>query len=500
MHRFEKILLWILRLGLILTLFTPLVYHNGFFFPYIIPRAVYFQIITEILFAGAITLIAFFPNHRPRWTHLSLAIFVYLAIAGVTTLTSVDPSKSFIGTIERSFGFFQLLHFGMLFFAASITLKKPSEWNAILGISLGISLYAALDLFIPMMTTSVARPPTVAGNPIFLAAYLIFHLFFATHFFTQTRKKWLRIFLGLLVVIFAATILSSGVRGAFVGLSAAIVFLLGYFAWQQRRFRRSLIATLLVLITAYALIFLNRGEFFVKNNFVLSRITNFSLQETTTRARFAMWKIALSGFRERPLVGWGRENYSITFNTHFDPSFDKANVSEGWEDRTHNIFLEELVNGGILGLAAYLFLLTATFFALRQRPILISLLIGYIVQNLFGVDNLNEHLPFFLLLAYANFLSLPAKPPGNEGLFSNQKNPLLSACISIVSLMVITVSSIFFTVSPALSNNALRNATVDFAHADRTPFQINYEKGKQYARYFPSLQLDFYPCRLSTPK
>lgn len=489
MRRFENILLWTLRLGLAAALFSPLIYSTNYFFPYIVPRAFYFQIITEILFAATVTLIAFFPQHRPRWNVLTVSLAIYLGIALLTTLTSADVAKSFIGTIERSFGSFQLLHFGMLFFAAIITLKNQRHWNAFFGLSLGVALYAALGLLIPVITTtSTTLPPTVAGNPIFLAAYLIFHLFFAAHLLQQTKKRWLKIPLYALIAIFAAAIFTSGVRGAFIGLSAAVGFLLIFNAWQWKRFRVALIGTLLILIAAYGLLFINRDQPFVKNNFVLSRITDFSLQDSTTKARFAMWKMALKGFQERPFFGWGRENYSLVFNAHYNPSFDDANVSEGWEDRTHNIFLEELTYGGIIGLLSYILLLTAAFFVLRNNLVLCALLIGYIVQNLFGVDNLNAYLPFFMFLAYSDFQlkRLHPQPPLQH---SPQKS-LSALGISAAGLFAVLFAFYFFTWKPAAAIRNFRSATIALAGNNIPEFKTQYQKGKDAASYFPYLRLE----------
>ena len=98
----------------------------------------------------------------------------------------------------------------------------------------------------------------------------------------------------------------------------------------------------------------------------------------------------------------GKENYSLVFNLYFNQSFSDAKVAEIWEDRTHNVFIDELINGGIIELLAYLSLLTVIFVYVRKNPLFIGLLIAYTVQNLFGVDTLNSYLPFFLFLAMLN--------------------------------------------------------------------------------------------------
>lgn len=487
MRRFENILLWTLRLGLAAALFSPLIYSSSYFFPYIVPRAFYFQIITEILFAATVTLIAFFPQHRPRWNILTVSLAIYLGIALLTTLTSADTAKSFIGTIERSFGSFQLIHFGMLFFTAIVALKTQLHWNIFFGLSLGIALYAALDLLIPVMTNATSLPPTIAGNPIFLAAYLIFHCFFAAHLFQQIKERWLKILLGMLIVIFISAILASGVRGAFIGLSAAIGFLFIAHAWKLKQFRIALIGALCILVAAYSLLFINRNQPFIKTNFVLSQITDFSLQDATTKARLAMWKMALKGFQERPFFGWGRENYSLVFNTHYDPSFDDANVSEGWEDRTHNIFLEELTYGGIVGLLSYILLLTAAFFVLRKNPMLCALLIGYIAQNLFGVDNLNAYLPFFVFLAYGDFQLKQLHPQQQQ---HSPPKPLSVWGISAAGFFTILLAFYFFTWKPAAAIRHFRSATIALAGNNIPGFKMYYQKGKDTASYFPYLRLE----------
>ncbi len=257
----------------------------------------------------------------------------------------------------------------------------------------------------------------------------------------------------------------------------------------MKRFRIALIGTLLILIAAYGLIFINRNHSIVKNNFILSRITNFSLEDSTTKARFAMWKMALKGFQERPFFGWGRENYSLVFNTHYDSSFDDANVSEGWEDRAHNIFLEELVYGGIIGLFSYILLMTAAFYVFKNNSVLFALLIGYVVQNLFGVDNLNEHIPFFILLAYSDFRIRQLHHPQP---LSPHRAPKFSfaAGVSAASLIAMIFVFFFFTWKPAAAIRNFRSATADIARNDIPSFKIHYQKGKDLTASSPYLKLE----------
>ena len=57
------------------------------------------------------------------------------------------------------------------------------------------------------------------------------------------------------------------------------------------------------------------------------------------------------GVKEHPILGWGQENYIVLFNKYYDP---KMYQQEPWFDRSHNVFFDWLVSGGILALLAYL--------------------------------------------------------------------------------------------------------------------------------------------------
>jgi hypothetical protein len=78
-------------------------------------------------------------------------------------------------------------------------------------------------------------------------------------------------------------------------------------------------------------------------------MASISLSEGATR--FTVWNLAFEGFKERPLLGWGQEGFNFVFNTYYTPELWSQ---EPWFDRAHNIFLDWLIAGGILGLLGYL--------------------------------------------------------------------------------------------------------------------------------------------------
>lgn len=485
-HQAEKILVWILRVGLVLSLFSVTIVSFNFFFPFIVPRATYFQTLAAVLFAVSAILLLFFPHAWPKKNWISRALALYFIVAIITTVTSADPGKSFIGTIERDFGMWHVLHFGAIFLAAVLSLRTIRNWNVFFGIMLIVSLYPALDFVIGVLQSDGTLPPTIMGNPTFLAAYLVFHIFFAGYLITQTQRKSLKGLLALIILFEIIVTLMTGVRGAFLGLAVASAFLVFIYAWRQKTWRAPLIGLFLVLVATYALIFINRDNDLIRKNYIFQKITNFSLEDETIKARFAMWRIALSGFKENPILGWGKENYSLVFNKHFHPSFNQARVGEGWEDRTHNIFFDELVHGGLLGLAAYLALLFAVFLTIRKDPIFLSLFIAYVVLSLFGVDSLNSYLPLYLFLAFLVFRSGERKEPP----LSQKLSPLFSYGVSTVIILATIIATFAFTIQPALGNRTMLRAFINIVQNNFFGFEKLYGEGKERFDLFPSLKVE----------
>ncbi|MBI5413776.1 O-antigen ligase family protein [Candidatus Peregrinibacteria bacterium] len=509
----DKILLWATRIGLALTLLAPSIKLNSFFFPYIMPRAVYFQVIVEIIFALAVVLVLFYPKYRPSFSSLFKAILIFLAVGALTTLTSEDISKSFIGTIERSMGYFHVLHYGMLFFVLTVALKTEKEWDLFIGANTVACLIPAFIYWGSIILAGLnpeyghliaQNSHVITGNPLFLAAYLLFNIFFAIYLFQKTSNRWLKAFFVFVAVVAVATILNSNVRGVFLGLCAGIFIFLAYKSWTHKEWRPHFIGVILILGSLYALVFINKNTDFLRSSSIVQRVTNFSFQDETIKARFAMWKMAIAGFKERPLAGWGRENYSIVFNKHFDTSFDDAKVGEGWEDRTHNFIFDELINGGLLGLFAYLGLLGVALWTVRKHPLFIAMLGAYAVQNLTGVDNLNSYLPLFIFIALADGLF-------NQKIQQDHPNriikPVFQYGIGIATVCIMLASMIGLTIRPARANTKAMDGYVDlienlrflFDPANKgipTPtvyyenFLNDYKASRAFSKNFPAMNLE----------
>jgi tetratricopeptide (TPR) repeat protein len=162
-------------------------------------------------------------------------------------------------------------------------------------------------------------------------------------------------------------------------------------------------------VIAVIVIFISiRQTAFVQNNETLSRFAKISWSNVSDQARQIVWPMALKGFEEKPVLGWGQEGFSYVFNKYYDP---RMYGQESWFDRAHNAPLDFLIAGGILGLLSYLSLFGSVLYLLwlrknniniTERAILTGLLAGYLFQAIFVFDNLISYVMFFTTLAYVH--------------------------------------------------------------------------------------------------
>jgi O-antigen ligase len=108
---------------------------------------------------------------------------------------------------------------------------------------------------------------------------------------------------------------------------------------------------IVALIVVAGGLWLARDTAFVRSIEPLARLTSITYSEGTIMSRFMNISMAWEGFKERPILGWGQENYAAVFDKNYNPAMY---AQEPWFDRTHNVILDWLIAGGILGLLAYL--------------------------------------------------------------------------------------------------------------------------------------------------
>ncbi len=406
-------------------LITPAIVAGSFLFPYISMRTVYFRIITEIaLFILVIILLQYKVLRVSRY-YCFLYIFGWFIIINIiSSLFSFSPYVSWFSDTERMWGVFTLLHL-FLFYLLLRIFFKGREWKIFLNISLIISLYVAFygffqyypEIFgVDVFQAGKGRIISTLGNSAYVAIYMLFNAFFALFLLMKTRIRWLKFYyIAVLLIDFYAFTLAD-IRGTTIGLLAGITiaFLLYILLGKSRRHKIVIASILIIGSLTLFFAFLNPESKIAKSNKLLQRITTISIYGSTTETRLIGWRAAWRGFKERPIIGVGMENYNVIFNKYFDSDYYLYAPSEPYFDRSHNAWLDVLAINGIIGFIIFLGFPFFIFYYLiksykKERIkldeflLFTALAITYFIHLVFVFDDLNSYIYFIVLIAFIEY-------------------------------------------------------------------------------------------------
>jgi O-antigen ligase len=438
-------------------IFAVMVVINSIFFPFIGGKDYFFR------FAVELGLVAFllwwgFEAKEGEVKHLFkkvskepivIAVTVFVVAFTLASIFALDAHAAFWSNYERGEGGFQMLHYFAFFALLALLFQHEEDWKNIFRFSLvaacGMIGYGILANFgypnfispytggaLPtgwLQQLTEGRFEGTLGNPAYVAPYLMFSMFFAAYLWIKSRmagkltaiKSW---GYGILILAFLFFFYLSQTRGAFLGLAAGILIGVLYLAFAgNRRVRKWSVIVLGVLVVLGLGIFSVRNEPFL-NNVPGGRLFQISLSDQTAQTRFWVWGEAWKASLERPIFGWGPENFTAPFDKFFNPNFFvPGQNTETWFDRAHSVFFDYLAETGIVGLLSYLaifFIFAREFFRRKKREmsaieskhqtayavqnaLLLGMPVAYLVQGIAIFDVLPMYIPLFLFLAFANY-------------------------------------------------------------------------------------------------
>ncbi len=474
--KLDKILRFVSLSAVFLIPFVPLVVMSSLFFPYIVGKNLLFRVLVEVAFGSWAILAIRDRRYRPKPSWILGGILVFVGVIFLADLLGENPLKSFWSNYERMEGWVTLLHsFGYFIVVASL-LNSKKLWRFFLHTTVFVSVYVALSGVVKLLgQQGVSRLDLSFGNASYLAVYMLVHIFIILFLWNSRKEEHKRIgfwnwFYGLTIFTEIIILYHTATRGAILGFIGAILLmslLIAIFEKEKKVLRKISFGILVGTLVLIGSFFSFKDSDFVRSSHVLSRFSSISLQETTTKSRFMIWNMAWEGVKERPLLGWGQENFNYVFNKNYDP---KMYGQESWFDRTHNVFFDWLIAGGFLGLLAYLSLFGAVLyylwngkrsgnFSLVEKSIFTGLLAGYFVHNLFVFDNITSYILFFTILGFvhwrANNLEEQDKRKGwLDGLDEDTTAKIITPVIIILTIF----SVYFFNAKCILANRALLQA------------------------------------------
>jgi O-antigen ligase len=165
------------------------------------------------------------------------------------------------------------------------------------------------------------------GNPIYISIYFLFIFFFTIilwykdvllhHLSNWTSlKKVLSNFLFYLypliaILSFYAVYRTS--RGVLLGLVGGlfVTAILIAILEKEKKVIKQISSGIVVAVIVVIIAFLSaRQSTFVKSNPTLSRLAEVSWSNVNGQARQYVWPMAIKGFKEKPILGWGQDGFN----------------------------------------------------------------------------------------------------------------------------------------------------------------------------------------------
>ena len=526
--RSSEIYVKLLRWGIFVSLFLPLIIFSQYLSPFHFGKMVIFRSLVEIMAVIYILLIlSTGKRYLPKWTPIVITFTIFTGLYALCSFTAIDFNYAFWGTLERMGGLFSFLHFWVFFiilvsvfgknntndtnynanatnYNTNDTNNANRDWMKLLKLCVVVGFLSILfaygqhfklgNFFVGWQHEG--RVIGTIGNAALFAGYLLFVLFLSIYFLIKAntnpegslshpaglqpgadgkrsygasatndankKKRW-RWFCAVVLVLGIPILLMTAVRGSIIAFFGGL-FLLGLIylispasakatadrpaspclagrqaadRLKNRKVKLCILIALIIFLIFAGFVWSSRDKAWVKNIGWLNRITTISLKTTTLQTRLWSWHSGWQGFKEKPILGWGPENFVLAHAKYFDPRHFKGMGSETIWDRAHNIVLEMLTTMGIVGLLSYLSIFAAVFWLLIKRftPLEIKrdegageiktsltgfkqkridlttpavfgvMLTAYFVHNLFIFDTMANYFMFFLVLGYINFVS-----------------------------------------------------------------------------------------------
>ena len=419
-----------------------------------------------------------------------LAFFIVLIIA---TLFSQDLMFSIFGSPKRAGGILNLLFFFLFAVFLALFIDK-NDWKKLFHILFGfgvlISLLAVVQYFNLLKNVFISfesgGTPSFLGNATFLAIYMLFLTFLSFTLLTQEKDKKKKWAYGALFLLFGCTILITGARATYLGLLIGFFFFI-FFYPKKFKLLKIVASSFVLFVIIVAVLFNIFPQIAEKNNLFKMTAGRLSIKGVMTDlagTRFSAWKIAFQAIKDKPIWGWGPENFYIGFEKYYDTN--TPGIKDTWWDRPHNAFLDIAVSSGIISLILYFLFWLALFWQLQkfkrrqgddERAYLAhglqTMFIAYLTALFFNFDDFSTYLISFFFIGYAFHL---ISNQGEQKIIQTPKTNFFKKKFAYIPLLLILICFIWFwNIKPLYLNEKINYAEILIA-AKKCDKAINMTK------------------------
>jgi len=294
---------------------------------------------------------------------------VYFAGLIISSLVGLDFGTSFWSMATRMTGLWYLINLvAFMYLLSTVISDRAKQDKLILIIILSTALYSVLSLLGPeglgWLFKGYFGDAFTFGNSTFAGMYIFGAFLLSIYYLVKSMEKkwWLYLLPVLLIInpnILNSKIFSGDFSAGFTGeaRATAYVMILSLFGlvgiWLLSKIKDqetkrvayySIFGIALVGAVLASFSLLYPGGFLQK-----------AYLSQATAARPLIWETSGEIINQKPFFGWGTDNFERVFE-HNAPNqlLQDEYGNEAWFDRAHNIFIDQAIDNGLVGLSFYI--------------------------------------------------------------------------------------------------------------------------------------------------
>lgn len=470
----HQIIIWLIGITLI---FVPFLFTQSIFIGVIFSKTMLFYSLTTILVIIYSILIYFDRQFIPQFSKIGWLFLTLILIFILSTILSTQPYTSLWGSFNRMDGLLTWLYYFAFFVIVSGIARNKNNWQTIIKIAIPgiiiISIYALYKLWFIDDTSIIYRAASSLGNPVFLGGYLAISLPLALAYILSKKRSVFKIIFFLALILGITALFFTLSRGSWIAafLAMLLVFCLHFYKYKRQIFNLKVIKVISV-VSLFLVIIIASLCISLLNSPTSESWKNNIISITSIERRLHTWSIGLQAFKEKPIIGWGLENFKIAFNKYYKPASGSKHMSfrETHADRAHNEYIDMAVTGGITALIIYLLIIFLSLAinlkqifksSIKDRSNQLWITIGFtgsiLAYAIYAVTAFHlvvNILWLLLALAWTNNLTLKSITPSITNTSFKTISPII--------LITILILSYYSIIKPVLAIDTANQGIIEF--------------------------------------
>lgn len=370
--------------GLAVCLFLPLWFNPFSAMSFEPAKVALLQSITISLIVAAVGSF-FFDRSSTRTTRLrrwigsmnnplALPVSSFALVSILATLTSVNWSLGLWGPRDNPHGLITLLCSIAFFLFMAYALQSGEYLDRFITVLLlgsvpvavyGTAQYLGLDP-LDWIANPISPSFSSMGNPNFLGAYLALVIPFTLLRIIIASSQNLRLRYGLVMLSQLACLWLTLARGAWLGLMGGCLAFLAVLVWRWRS-RSLLVATVIGLLVGVGV--LVKMSTSVLHPWAVQPVASSQeehlppakIDTASVQERLIIWSDTAGLLADRWWLGYGPATFVQVFAERYPSALASIGEPDIGVSDPHNLILSQFVDSGVIGLAAFLWILLAFF-------------------------------------------------------------------------------------------------------------------------------------------